>query len=93
MDGEFRSVKPEPNCLVVNLGESFSRCTNFKMKATMHRVLDIGKPRYSSPFFVEPSYDAVIPSNLLKPDEEQSEEPIIYGPWLMKTLVKKYVEW
>lgn len=70
IDGEFKSIKPEPNCLVVNLGETFQRVTNFKMKATKHRVLDIGVTRYSSPFFVEPKYSAVIPSNLLVPSEE-----------------------
>ena len=63
------------------------------MKATMHRVLDIGEVRYSSPFFMEPRYEAVIPSNMLLPDEEQTEKPIVYGPWIMETLVKKYVEW
>lgn len=93
IDGEFRSIKPESNCLVVNLGETFQRITNFKMQATMHRVLDIGKTRYSSPFFVEPKYTAVIPSNMLLPEEEQTEPPIVFGPWLMKELVKKYVEW
>jgi len=87
LDGEYKSIKPEAGCLVVNLGETFQRITNFKMKATMHRVLDIGKPRYSSPFFMEPCYDAVIPSNMLLPESEQLEPPITYGPWLMKTLV------
>lgn len=70
IDGEFKSIKPEPNCIVVNLGETFERITNFKMKATLHRVLDIGVIRYSSPFFVDPKYTATIPCNLLVPDEE-----------------------
>jgi len=35
------------------------------MKATMHRVLDIGVTRYSSAFFAEPKYTAIIPSNML----------------------------
>lgn len=70
IDDEYRTIKPEPNCLVINLGETFQRITNFKVKATMHRVLDIGKVRYSSPFFLEPCYDVVIPSNMLVPEEE-----------------------
>lgn len=59
----------------------------------MHRVLDIGKTRYSSPFFVEPKYSAVIPSNLLIPEELQTEPAVVYGPWLMNTIKRKYVEW
>lgn len=83
IDGEYRSIKPEPNCLVINLGETFQRITNFKMKATWHRVLDIGVKRYSSPFFVEPKYDAVIPCNMLVPEEQQSEPAVVFGPWLV----------
>eukprot|EP00351_Strombidinopsis_sp_SopsisLIS2011_P005459 CAMPEP_0116888008 /NCGR_PEP_ID=MMETSP0463-20121206/22783_1 /TAXON_ID=181622 /ORGANISM="Strombidinopsis sp, Strain SopsisLIS2011" /LENGTH=163 /DNA_ID=CAMNT_0004551849 /DNA_START=359 /DNA_END=850 /DNA_ORIENTATION=+ len=83
LDGEYRSIKPEPECIVVNLGDTFSRITNFKLKATMHRVLDIGKERFSSPFFFDPKYNAVIPSNCLLPEEEQQEDPIIYGDWLI----------
>lgn len=54
------------------------------MRATKHRVLDIGKPRYSSPFFAEPRYDAMIPSNLLEPEEKQKEAPVQYGPHIVK---------
>lgn len=93
MDGEYRSIKPEPGCIVVNLGDTFSRITNFKLKATMHRVLDIGKERFSSPFFFDPKYNAVIPSNCLVPEEEQQEEPIIYGDWLITKMTNAYVEW
>ena len=63
------------------------------MKATKHRVLDIGIPRYSSPFFVDPKYSAVIPSNMLVSTEHQTEPPIIFGPWLVKAMKAKYVEW
>ena len=61
----FKSVKPVKDSLVINLGETLSRATNFKLKATNHRVLDIGIERYSSPFFLEPAYSTVVPANLL----------------------------
>ena len=77
----------------MNLGEVFERITNFKLKATFHRVLDIGVERYSSPFFVDPKYSAIIPANILAPDEEAKEKPIVYGPWLIRRIAKKYVEW
>lgn len=68
MNGEFKSVRPIYNELIVNLGDTFERITNFQLKATKHRVLDINVERYSSPFFLDPRYDACIPSNLLAPD-------------------------
>ena len=69
IDGEFKSVRPVYNQLVVNLGDTFSRITNFTLKATKHRVLDIGIERFSSPFFLEPKHSARIPRNLLAPEE------------------------
>ena len=60
----YRSVRPVPKTIVVNLGDMLSRITNYKLKATKHRVLDIGVERYSSPFFFEPHYAARIPSQL-----------------------------
>lgn len=85
---KWRSVKPQPNHLVVNLGDILSRASNFTLKATKHRVLDIGVERFSQPFFMEPRYDAVIPSNLLLPEEKQKEPPIIFGPWFINKLTK-----
>lgn len=35
------------------------------MKATLHRVIDIGNDRFSSPFFFEPHYAARIPSSIM----------------------------
>jgi isopenicillin N synthase-like dioxygenase len=93
IDGEYRSIKPQKNCIVVNLGETFARITNFKLKATSHRVLDIGIERYSSPFFLDPKYTAVIPSNILTSEEQEVEEPIVYGPWLIRNMTRKYKEW
>ena len=55
-------------------------------------MLDIGVQRYSSPFFLEATYSATIPSNLIAPDQKQVEPPIVYGVWLVKKL-QQYVEW
>jgi isopenicillin N synthase-like dioxygenase len=91
IDGEYKSIKPIKNHIVVNLGDTFSRVTNFTLKSTKHRVLDIGVERFSSPFFFEPKYSAVIPANILV--EKTGEEPIVYGPWLIKELTSRYAEW
>ena len=93
-DGLYRSVKPEKNHLVVNLGTVFSKVTNYKLKATMHRVLDIGKERYSCPFFMDPKYDAKIPADLMARDDGQQEEPPIeYGVYVIVRMREKYGEW
>lgn len=50
------TVKPRKNTLIVNLGDTLSRIVSYKVKATKHRVVDIGTDRYSSPFFLEPKF-------------------------------------
>ena len=62
INGDYKSIRPVKNSIIVNLGEIFSRMTNYRVKATMHRILDIGISRYSSPFFFEPAYYAEIPT-------------------------------
>ena len=93
-DGNYRSVKPEKNNLVVNLGSFFSTVTNFKLKATMHRVVDIGKERYSSPFFMDPKFDAIIPATLMPLEKNQKKaKSIQYGPYVVVRMREKYGEW
>lgn len=50
---------------MINIGDMLSRITNYILKATLHRVVDIGDDRFSSPFFFEPHYGAVIPSSIM----------------------------
>ena len=93
IDGEFKSVKPVYNQMVVNLGNILSRITNYELKATLHRVLDIGVERFSCPFLATPKYLASIPSNLLKPDDQQDKEPILCGEWIVKDRFTGATEW
>ena len=93
VDGEYKFVKPLPNHIVVNLGATFERITNFTLKATSHQVADIGVERYSCPYFMDPRSSAIIPSNILNTAEEQIAPPIQYGKWLAKSMRKKYGEW
>ena len=57
---------------------SLSRVTEGKFKATYHRVRDIGKERYSVPFFLEPRSDAKF--------ELPDSSIITYGPWMVQRL-------
>jgi isopenicillin N synthase-like dioxygenase len=58
--GEWIDVPPTEGSLAVNFGNSFERWTGSRIKATPHRVLGSGRPRFSIPFFFEPRADAVI---------------------------------
>ena len=92
IDNEYQFIKPLPNHIVVNLGLTFERITNFTLKATSHQVMDIGVERYSCPFFLDPCSSAVIPSNILNTAAEQVKPPIQYGKWLAKSM-KRFGEW
>ncbi len=76
-DGKWMSVDPKPGSLVVNIGDLLSKMTNRRFKATQHRVRDIGKDRFSVPFFFEPRFDAKIEF----PDEAST---MSYGPWVIR---------
>ena len=78
-------MRPVPNTLVVNLGDMLSRITDYKLKATKHRVLDIGVERYSSPYFFEPHYAARIPSKLGDQTVDSNEE-FVYGDWVIEKM-------
>ena len=78
-DGTWMSVAPRLGSLVVNIGDLLSRVTNGRFKATYHRVRDIGKDRFSVPFFFEPRFDG----KFVFPDDGST---ITYGPWMLQRL-------
>ena len=75
-DGTWTGVPPRSGSLIVNIGELLSRMTNRRFKATRHRVRDIGRDRFSVPFFFEPRSDAKFEF----PDDNSK---ITYGPWVV----------
>jgi isopenicillin N synthase-like dioxygenase len=42
------------------MGEIIAKISNNLIKATKHRVLDIGKERFSMPYFMSPKHSARI---------------------------------
>jgi isopenicillin N synthase-like dioxygenase len=97
-EGVYKSVRPVPNTMVVNLGDMLSRTTGYRLKATKHRVLDIGVERYSSPFFFEPRYAASIPStiaHLTSASEITDEECVYFGHWVIgkMSLFGEFKDW
>ena len=42
INGEYRDISPAANSIVVNIGDTLEQISNFQIKSTKHRVLDIG---------------------------------------------------
>ncbi|XP_068645382.1 gibberellin 2-beta-dioxygenase 8-like [Aristolochia californica] len=69
-DSKWVSVKPNPDALIVNIGDLFQAWSNGVYKSVEHKVMvNAVKERYSIAFFLCPSYDTMIAS---------TKEPSIY---------------
>ena len=71
------------NVMYVNIGALLRKLTNNTLKATRHRVINYNESRYSTAFFAEPDYNAIINTD---------NTPLTYGPWIEKS-VKKFIEY
>ena len=67
---EWVKVTPRPGSLIVNIGDFLSQKTKKRLRATVHRVRDLGEDRYSVPFFFEP-----------RADSQFEGDKITYGQW------------
>lgn len=56
LDGTWIDVEATQGCFIVNLGDMLERWSNCLFRSTVHRVLGLGKERYSIPFFFEPNF-------------------------------------
>lgn len=62
-DGKWISVKPNPDALIINIGDLFQAWSNGVYKSVEHRVVtNMLKERYSVAFFLCPSYETTIKS-------------------------------
>ncbi|KAL7142775.1 hypothetical protein ABFS83_08G146600 [Erythranthe nasuta] len=69
-DGKWFAVKPNPDALIINIGDLFQAWSNNVYKSVEHRV--VANPlneRFSAAYFFCPSYDTVIESGI---------EPCVY---------------
>ena len=60
-DDGWVDVVPEEGTIVVNLGDAMQVWTNDNYRSAVHRVLPIkGQARFSTPYFFNPSRDAIL---------------------------------
>lgn len=60
--GRWIDVPADPDVLVCNIGDMLERLTGGRYRSTPHRVRNPGAHgRISIPFFLDPSWDAVVP--------------------------------
>ncbi|KAJ9565631.1 hypothetical protein OSB04_001597 [Centaurea solstitialis] len=56
----WEDVNHVKGAFIVNLGDMMERWSNCLFRSTLHRVMPIGKERYSIAFFLEPNKDYVV---------------------------------
>ena len=99
-DNEWVAVPPIEGTLVVNVGEVLKVWSDGVFSSTLHRVINrSGRRRYSIPFFMYPSYDALIhpllknpdPANIAPEDLHTSmprDTPFVYGEFKSRHTAK-----
>ena len=99
-DGEWVAVPPLPGTFVLNVGEVLKVWTDGIFSSTVHRVINrSGKERYSIPFFMYPSYDALIQPLMKNPDPSNvapenlhtsmpRDKPFLYGEFKARSTAR-----
>jgi isopenicillin-N synthase len=83
----YEDIRPSADCFLVNCGTYMAHVTNNYYPAPVHRVKFINAERLSIPFFVNLSYDSLIPPFAPhRPDGFSERQAIPYGEYLQHGL-------
>jgi isopenicillin N synthase-like dioxygenase len=92
-DGAWIEAKPQPDEIVINVGDMLQRLTNNHLKSTTHRVVnppreEMHLPRYSMPFFLHPraEMDLTCLDSCVDEEHPLQYEPITAGEYLEERL-------
>ena len=90
-DDVWVTVPSVKNSIVLNVADMFARWSNDILKSTPHRVVnvDMDRPRYSMPYFVDPGRDVTIKNLTNQPDKYP---PISAYEYLKWRLAQSYVD-
>jgi len=79
-DGQWLNIPPYNDGLIINVGALLSQMVDGKLKATNHRVIDLGNDRFSVPLFYEMRFDADVSRSLSGKVINSIYQK--YGPWM-----------
>lgn len=85
IDEEWVTVKPRPDCFVVNVGDLFQVLSNTKYKSVLHRAAVNGtSKRLSLACFLNPPLSATVeaPPELITSERPQVYRPFTWGEYL-----------
>ncbi len=91
--GDWIDAPPLPDAYVLNVGDMLARWTNNRFVSTPHRVINrSGGDRYSLPYFLDPSMDALIEClpTCTNPERPPQYPAVRYGDYLVERLNKNY---
>lgn len=76
---EWKYVKPEPGCAIINLGDAIVKLVGGQLYSGVHRVVgppgeQANSPRHSVVYFSRPNGDVRLAS-LFGPDKERADAP------------------
>jgi len=82
-DNVWITVPSVENSIVLNVADMFQRWTNDLLKSTPHRIVnvDMDRPRYSMPYFVDPGRDVIIKNLTNLPDKYPPISAYEYLKW------------
>ncbi len=95
LDGEWISVSPAPDEIVINIGDMLARLTNDRLRSTQHQVITPNeeswtKPRYSTPFFLHPRSDMDLTclDSCISAENPKSYDDMTAGEFLTERLIE-----
>jgi len=95
LEGEWVSVSPKDDEIVVNIGDMLARLTNNKFRSTQHRVISPKEeswltPRYSAPFFLHPRSDMDLTclESCIDENNPKAYEDMTAGEFLTERLIE-----
>ncbi|MBA2964076.1 MULTISPECIES: isopenicillin N synthase family dioxygenase [Ramlibacter] len=93
-NGDWIDAPPDPQAIIVNVGDLMTRWSNGRFRSAIHRVVnETGHERYSIPQFHHPSYRAVVDPAQLPGAGTIRYEPVVAGEFVAHGLQRDRKSW